>query len=322
MAVSPGGSTTSGNSLVDSYLGQAAAQGAISGASAPAASPFDRYRNQWTVPGPDPRGGTPLPSRGSSNRGPYAPGAQRGNQFMNQPFVRKSGPAATQQQFLDQPFFHKFEADKFEEKREDERKRLIELAMKAGLIGENYLPSELTAIWLSAIDEAESASQMGEEVTPWQILEHWSNDPETARQYTNPGPSAPELEDLEGFEPEKRTVVQKSTTTNLTDPKTARAVILSGLRGVLGRKPTDAESRQFREYLNQLEQANPTISTTTQQFEGSDLTSSETETTGGAPTPSAAFETFQEDEFEEEAFAYRMGTEGADVLSMLGQSLA
>jgi hypothetical protein len=197
---------------------------------------------------------------------------------------------------------------------------LQRLATSAGLIGENHLPSELNNIWQSAIDEAENASLMGGTVTPWDILEHWSKDPEAARKYVQPGASAPDLEDLPGYKPEKRTVTQTHTSTNLTDPKTASAVVLSGLRSVLRRKPTESEIQQFRQYLNQLERQNPTTTTTTQQFEGSEMVSSDSQTSGGAPTPTAAFESFSDEEFEDEAFAVQMGTQGFDILSALGQS--
>jgi hypothetical protein len=68
--------------------------------------------------------------------------------------------------------------------------------------------------------------------------------------------------------------VQKSI--NLSDPKTANAIIDSAGRTLLGRDMSEGEKNRLRSALTQAEQASPSISTTTQS--GNTYT---TKTTGG-----------------------------------------
>lgn len=57
----------------------------------------------------------------------------------------------------------------------------------------------------------------------------------------------------------------KSTTrtVNFSDPKTAKAMVQSSFRSLLGRDPSDAEYSQFQKTLHQAEAASPSVTTTT-----------------------------------------------------------
>jgi len=77
-----------------------------------------------------------------------------------------------------------------------------------------------------------------------------------------------------GMAGQDKTQVQKSF--NISDPKTANAIIDTAGRALLGRDMSAAEKARLRGALTAAEEANPSISTTTQQ--GSSYT---TRTTGG-----------------------------------------
>lgn len=76
-----------------------------------------------------------------------------------------------------------------------------------------------------------------------------------------------------------RTSVSK--TVNLTDPETARALVNQVLSKALGREANADEVREFGSALSAYESANPSVSTTTQQFEDGVGTDVSTSTTGG-----------------------------------------
>ena len=69
----------------------------------------------------------------------------------------------------------------------------------------------------------------------------------------------------------------RSTSVDFSDPKTAKAIVQSSFRALLGRDPSEAEYNQFAKTLHSAEAASPTVTTTTR----TGTSSYNTTTTGG-----------------------------------------
>jgi hypothetical protein len=161
-----------------------------------------------------------------------------------------------------------------------ERARLQGLA--DAILGRPASPSEVGDVWSWAIEQIDAAEELGADpVDPWHWLEQRKAQAEAEAAEEN-GP---------------RTVTQTQRTVNLTDPVTAGAVIDMTLRNLLGRRARDDEREQFLSTLRSQEQANPTVSTTTTNYgpEGESVDSSTT-TTGGAPDPGTAAQSWADQE--------------------------
>lgn len=200
------------------------------------------------------------------------------------------------------------EAERIEQqnrRKQQDRERLKRLTTQ--FLGREPSPAEMNEIWLQAVDEAEAASNIGIEETPWQPLERMATDPE------RPG--------AEGGG-ETSTSTQTSRRINLTDPKTAEGIAQNAIRNALGRRASDDEIRQFTQALNQTERANPqvTTTTTTQTAEGDSTTESFTE--GSSPQPTAVAEAWLDDELNAEIDVYRAATDYFQVAQALAEGVA
>lgn len=159
-------------------------------------------------------------------------------------------------------------------------------------------PQALERLWAWAVEQSANAFALGQKMTPWEILEKYGKQ----GGFTSGG-SGP------------RTMTSKSI--NLTDPETAKGIILSALRQALGRRASDKEIGQFRSALNTLERQNPSITTTHIDAKGNSTST----TTGGAPNPGAFAETFLDENKNAEMDAFRAGTQYVDVMRALSQSI-
>lgn len=184
-----------------------------------------------------------------------------------------------------------------------DRKRLAELARKIGV--ELEVPGALGKLWLDAVDEARAASLVEPGTDPWEVLEAW------ARTGSYDGAAG-------GAKSQAGTFTQKQKQVNLTDPETAKAVILVALRQALQRDPTEKEIAQFSAALRAEEQRNPTTSTTTSTYDDEGrLVDSSTTTEGGAPAPGDFAELFLREQHDPEADAIRAGQEYFDAARQL-----
>lgn len=239
---------------------------------------------------------------------PVAPGlnwdTELEMQFMRSPAYRERQSAVRQQQ-----------AD---------RVRLRKLAEQAGVDPENS--TELGKLWMQAVREAEAAAAVTPGVTPWDILERWTKEgaPGTFKREEM---DRKRRDEYFAKELDPYTVTRTAKNIQLTDPDTARAVITAHLERMLGRRPNDAEIKDFVAALNKSERANPTVTTTVEQYAydadaGSyQQVSSSSTTTGGAADPNAFASNFIEDEFEAEERAHRAGVEYTSVMEALTGSL-
>jgi hypothetical protein len=187
-----------------------------------------------------------------------------------------------------------------------DRRRLAALAERIGIDLKN--PGVLGKLWLDAVDEARAAALVNPGTDPWEILEAWA----ATGSYSGAAKTG-----------KPKTVTQTQRQINLTNAKTARAVIFAALQQRLQRDPRPAEVSKFIADLNAEEKANPTISTTTSKYDAEgNLVTSDTQTSGGAPAPGDFAEGFMTQEHDPEADAVRAGQEYFSAAQQLVQALA
>lgn len=139
----------------------------------------------------------------------------------------------------------------------------------------NY--GELQKMWLNMAEEAGNLWTRGKKaVGIWDAPRFlsgasWLGESEAQRLRDAAGAAT-------GFTGSRTSV---SKTVNLTDPETARALVNQVLSKALGREANADEVREFGSALSAYESANPSVSTTTQQFEDGVGTDVSTSTTGG-----------------------------------------
>lgn len=118
--------------------------------------------------------------------------------------------------------------------------------------------------WVTAANQSSLFYSIGRNFTPWDVIEGFGKDSGGRRGSGGGGGGGP------------RTVT--STSVDLTDPDTARAIVNSALSDRLGRAANDEEVSTFLNVLNSAERANPTVTTSHYSGDGSSVSST---TTGG-----------------------------------------
>lgn len=186
-----------------------------------------------------------------------------------------------------------------------DRVRLRKLAEAAGLDPDD--PIDLGEFWRAGVEQAQKASVVDgrePEQLVWSLLEGWAAD-------GFPGTDKAEQAELErskeSFEP--FTTTTTSTNIQLTDPKTARALVTRFLSDELGRDPSDDEIRDFTAGLAKYERDNPAVTTTVSEYGMTDagprVVSSESTTSGGADPSGFAADFAEGDRFDAESRGYQ-----------------
>lgn len=119
--------------------------------------------------------------------------------------------------------------------------------------------STLLKAWNEVIDETSRFTAAGKKVDPWgvaKIIAGTDNDP------GNPGSGRTRAGRERGFTG-SRSATSTNTQVDLTDGKTAKALVNQTLSKFLGRNATDEEIRAFTQTLHAAEKANPVTATTT-----------------------------------------------------------
>lgn len=172
------------------------------------------------------------------------------------------------------------------------------LAKKAWYLGLIASPDDIEGAfqaWKYAVGRAGDYAQAGRQM-----------DPSDAMDLLAAGsPAAQQQRDVNGRA--GQTVTQKQRQINLTDPVQARSLIEQAFQQSMGRDPTDAEYRTLLASLHSQQQANPTVTQTTQKYDnqGNPLPDS-TSTTSGGIDPSAFVQ--QAAQNDPEAAQYQAGT--------------
>lgn len=140
------------------------------------------------------------------------------------------------------------------------RDKFLAQASLAGYDTNNMKDGQLAQLWGNYVSQAAEYYKQGVNVTPWDIM---------AKDRAQRESAAP------------RTVTQTSKSFDLSTEGDARAIFYTAAQQLLGRDPTKGETKSFQEALNNMERANPTITTTTSNYLGQELQSQESTTQGG-----------------------------------------
>lgn len=149
--------------------------------------------------------------------------------------------------------------------------KLVEL----GLIdeGDNRNFAVLDDWWQQVIDYTAKFTAVGKRLTPWQVVELMA-----ATGASGSGGSGGSGGG-DGAFTGRRTAT--STSVDLTDPATAKALVNRTLSQILGRNANDDEVAAFRSAINSAEQASPTVTNTTTEYADGVATSQSSTTSGG-----------------------------------------
>lgn len=206
-----------------------------------------------------------------------------------------------------------------------DRKRLVELARKAGVNPDD--PIALGELWANAVKAAQATSVVEPDIDPWAILEGWADEgaPGTLKREESERQRREQF--FEEEPPDPYTITRTDEQVQLTDPETARALITRMLTDQLGRAPDESEIRDFTAALNAHERANPTVTTTVEEYAydvdsgAVQLQDRDVTTEGGAGAPTAFAENMIGEEHEPERDAYTAGTQYFNVMEALTGSL-
>jgi hypothetical protein len=125
--------------------------------------------------------------------------------------------------------------------------------------------------WAGLVTQAAAYAQAGQAMTPWDVL---------AKDIaSNSG----------GIGKDNKTVTKNVSNVTLTSQQDANAIFVSAAQSLLGRAPTADEEAAFHANLNQVETANPTISTVQKEYnpEGFVVSQDTLKSTGGVSSTGA-----------------------------------
>lgn len=165
-----------------------------------------------------------------------------------------------------------------------QRQDFIAKGLLSGLLTQGAGDLEASALWKNLVDQAASYGAQDKQISPLDILSGyvkgnsfggWIKD-STGQFETNPITGEKRY-----IGPRMKTTT--STSADLTDPATARAIATSVFQSLLGRDPGQGEISAYAAALAQSEQQNPSTTTTTTQYDPTtgEATNSANVTTGG-----------------------------------------
>lgn len=142
-----------------------------------------------------------------------------------------------------------------------QRRDLIAAGVLSGQLKQGAGDIEAAAWWKQLVDESAKYGAAGQKLSPLDIA---------AGYVTAQGQAIPRT----------RTVTQ--TNVNISDPMTAKSLTTNIFQQLLGRDPAPGELGQFASALQAAEQANPSTTTTTSNYDAQgNLTSQSSNTQGG-----------------------------------------
>jgi hypothetical protein len=170
----------------------------------------------------------------------------------------------------------------------------------AGADTGNLKDAQIAALWAQYVDSATAYNVAGRRISPWEVL-------------------GMDISQREVAAAQPKTVTQTSKSYNLSTAEDAHALFQGAAQVLLGRNPTKTEISRFKSILNKYEQANPTITTTTSNYIGSDLQSQSSKTSGGVTAASQQLMAQEEAKKNPEYGAYQAATNGMNwLMEMIG----
>lgn len=160
--------------------------------------------------------------------------------------------------------------------------------------------AQLASLWAGYVEVAGKYSLAGSWVSPWEVI-------------------GKDIAQREEAAATPRTVTQTQKSYSLSTAEDAQALFQGAAQTLLGRDPTKAEISRFKGILNKYEQANPSITTTTSDYLGSELQNQESATQGGVTAASQQLIAQEEAKKDPEYGAYQAATNGMNwLMEMIG----
>lgn len=155
---------------------------------------------------------------------------------------------------------------------EKKRKDFIAQGVLGGLLREGAGVMEASQVWKSMVSEAALYNAAGNNVTPWDIMSGYVKSSGGADAWVQQGVF--EINTVTG---ERRYVgpgvylgdgvaQQTDTRVDLTDPRTAQAIVTRAFQQAMGRNPQQGELSKFAAALTKAEKANPLTQTVTTTY--------------------------------------------------------
>ena len=155
--------------------------------------------------------------------------------------------------------------------------------------------AQLASLWAGYVDVSSKYQLAGQRASPWDVL-------------------GKDIAQRETEVAKPRTVTQTQKSYNLSTAEDAQALFQGAAQTLLGRDPTKSEIARFKSTLNKYEQANPTMTTTTSDYLGSELQNQSSTTKGGVSAASQQLMAQEEAKKNPEYGAYQAATSGMNWL--------
>lgn len=160
--------------------------------------------------------------------------------------------------------------------------------------------AQLAALWAGYVEVSGKYSLAGNWVSPWEVM-------------------GKDIAQREEAAKTPRTVSQTQKSYSISTAEDAQALFQGAAQTLLGRDPTKAEIARFKGVLNKYEQANPSVTTTTSNYLGSDLQNQTSTTKGGVSAASQQLIAQEEAKKDPEYGAYQAATNGMNwLMEMIG----
>jgi hypothetical protein len=160
--------------------------------------------------------------------------------------------------------------------------------------------AQLASLWAGYAEVASKYALAGAKVSPWEVI-------------------GKDISQREEAVAKPKTVTQTQKSYNLSTAEDAHALFQGAAQTLLGRDPTKAEIARFKGTLNKYEQANPTVTTTTSNYLGSDLQSQTSKSSGGVDSAAQQIMAQEEAKKNPEYGAYQAATNGMNwLMEMIG----
>jgi len=180
-----------------------------------------------------------------------------------------------------------------------QNKFMSQLAL-AGYDTTNMRDDQVAQLWAGYVGTAAQYQIAGKQLSPWDVL-------------------AKDIAQRSKAASEPRTVTQTAKSYNISTAEDAAALFQGAAQTLLGRDPTKAESARFKSVLNKYERANPSTTTTTSTYVGSDLQNQTSTTSGGVSAGAQQLMAQDEAKKNPEYGAYQAATNGMNwLMEMLG----
>jgi hypothetical protein len=178
-------------------------------------------------------------------------------------------------------------------------KFLTQLSL-AGYDTNGMKDSQIAGLWADYSQQAAAYYANKRKLTPWDVL-------------------ALDMKQREAYMNTPRSVTQTSKSYDMSSRGDAHAIFLTAAQQLVGRDPTKSEIASFQKALNAYEKANPTVTKTTTNYMGDDVTGQTSTTSGGVKDGTRQIMAMEDVKADPEYGAYQAATTYFDaMMEMIG----